>query len=119
MEDAAASGSGVVTEAELNRIRAKYFTVRADAEGRALGSFVPAAPSGGSAAARATVVSSAGKLDKLRICKACEGSGMARHLYNHIILERTCENCEGDGVCFEFSQRARADETVTHAPPMH
>jgi hypothetical protein len=40
----------------------------------------------------------AGRLDGVRICHECNGSGTMRELYNHMIMERTCRGCDGDGV---------------------
>ncbi|KAG5191043.1 hypothetical protein JKP88DRAFT_242918 [Tribonema minus] len=37
-------------------------------------------------------------LDKYVICKECSGLGIRKELYNHMVLERSCEHCDGDGI---------------------
>lgn len=34
----------------------------------------------------------------VKICRGCEGLGIARTIYNHRVMERTCDVCEGEGV---------------------
>ena len=38
------------------------------------------------------------KLDSIRACGTCMGSGMERYTYNMQQRERTCETCDGDGI---------------------
>jgi DnaJ-class molecular chaperone len=37
-------------------------------------------------------------LSKYSICKTCNGQGIVKTLYNHMTLEKTCEDCDGDSV---------------------
>lgn len=39
-----------------------------------------------------------GRLSLMRICDMCRGLGVVKELYNHMITEKTCRRCEGDGV---------------------
>lgn len=35
-------------------------------------------------------------LDKYKICKRCGGQGIVKEIYNHMVLDKTCEECDGD-----------------------
>ena len=37
-------------------------------------------------------------LDKYSICKSCLGAGVTKSIYNHMVLERTCNECNGDSI---------------------
>lgn len=37
------------------------------------------------------------KLDQIRACNICHGSGMEQYVYNNIQRERDCEHCDGSG----------------------
>lgn len=37
-------------------------------------------------------------LDGMRICLACQGSGIVDVIYNHMSIRKTCQKCEGEGV---------------------
>ncbi len=36
------------------------------------------------------------KLDRYKICRACNGVGVVQYKYNYMMLEKTCEVCDGD-----------------------
>ncbi len=38
------------------------------------------------------------RLDNYRICKSCLGKGTTKTLYNHMVLERDCEECDGESI---------------------
>ena len=35
-------------------------------------------------------------LSKYSICQGCGGTGMQKSIYNHRVMEKTCEVCDGD-----------------------
>ena len=37
-------------------------------------------------------------LDRLQICRQCNGYGLAKEIYNHQVKEVICEKCEGEGI---------------------
>eukprot|EP01039_Chlorochromonas_danica_P000578 gene578-622_t len=37
-------------------------------------------------------------LSKYKICPTCQGLGIQKTVYNHMVLERTCEDCDGDSI---------------------
>jgi hypothetical protein len=38
------------------------------------------------------------KLENYKICKSCNGKGTVKSIYNHMVLERECEECEGESI---------------------
>lgn len=38
------------------------------------------------------------KLANLVICRICQGQGQVKKLYNHMVMDRICETCDGDGL---------------------
>lgn len=38
------------------------------------------------------------RLNNYRICKSCLGKGRVKTIYNHMVLERDCEECDGDSI---------------------
>ena len=36
------------------------------------------------------------QLDKYKICIACQGLGVNKTIYNHMVMEKSCETCDGD-----------------------
>jgi len=41
------------------------------------------------------------KLSKYHICKTCNGLGIVKSIYNHMTMEKTCEDCDGDSIILE------------------
>lgn len=39
-----------------------------------------------------------GSTSKIRVCEACRGERSIKHEYNHRVMERMCETCDGEGV---------------------
>lgn len=126
MSTPGADGGGIVSEAELSRLRAKYAAMSTVAQLQsgvpaAVGeAAVPPAFSTGSVAlpvTAATAVRGApgSVVDRLRICRACGGSGATRQVYNHMMMERTCVECDGDGV--RPMEARRAPEATGGAGP--
>lgn len=37
-------------------------------------------------------------LERMSICRACNGLGVVKVAYNHMVLDKTCSHCEGEGV---------------------
>lgn len=37
-------------------------------------------------------------LSKYAICNACQGQGIVKSVYNHMVMEKTCELCDGESV---------------------
>lgn len=37
-------------------------------------------------------------LDKYSVCQFCQGSGIMKVPYNHMILEKNCSECGGEGI---------------------
>lgn len=40
------------------------------------------------------------RLDNYRICKTCLGKGTVKRIYNHMVLERDCEECDGNSIVY-------------------
>jgi DnaJ-class molecular chaperone len=40
------------------------------------------------------------RLDNYRICKTCLGKGTVKRIYNHMVLERDCEECDGNSIIY-------------------
>lgn len=40
------------------------------------------------------------RLDNYRICKSCLGKGIIKTIYNHMVLEKECEECQGESIVF-------------------
>lgn len=38
------------------------------------------------------------KLDNYKICKSCLGKGTVKTVYNHMVLEKDCEECDGESI---------------------
>lgn len=38
------------------------------------------------------------KLDQYKICQGCQGLGTIKTNYNHMVLERTCDQCDGESI---------------------
>jgi len=36
------------------------------------------------------------KLDKYKICMKCNGQGIINELYNHMVINKTCDACDGE-----------------------
>jgi hypothetical protein len=47
-------------------------------------------------------------LDKYQVCKACGGSGIVKFLYNHMMMEKNCDDCDGDTI----QLKKKFDDTV-------
>eukprot|EP01038_Epipyxis_sp_PR26KG_P007498 gene7498-10215_t len=43
------------------------------------------------------------KLDQYKICISCNGSGTIKYKYNHMILDKECENCDGEGILIKWN----------------
>lgn len=62
--------------------------------------------------------------DSLLVCDDCHGTGMRQEQYNHIVMERTCVKCDGDGVVMrpgisaEDARAAAAEEAAKRAAEM-
>ena len=50
------------------------------------------------AAAASTTGSERSNTSKIRVCEACRGERNIKHEYNHRVMERMCETCDGEGV---------------------
>ena len=42
-------------------------------------------------------------LDNYKICKTCIGKGYTTYIYNHRVMEMTCEECDGDSIVISSS----------------
>jgi hypothetical protein len=49
-------------------------------------------------AAAAATGADHGSASKIRVCEACRGERSIKHEYNHRVMERMCETCDGEGV---------------------
>jgi hypothetical protein len=49
-------------------------------------------------AAAAATGADHGSTSKIRVCEACRGERSIKHEYNHRVMERMCETCDGEGV---------------------
>ena len=45
-----------------------------------------------------SVESGTTRLEQYKICPGCNGQGTVKSLYNFIVMERTCDKCDGDSV---------------------
>ena len=50
------------------------------------------------AAAASTTGSERSNTSKIRVCEACRGERNIKHEYNHRVMERMCDTCDGEGV---------------------
>lgn len=41
------------------------------------------------------------RLDNYRICKTCLGKGTVKRIYNHMVLERDCDECDGNSIVYK------------------
>jgi hypothetical protein len=53
-------------------------------------------------------------LSRYNICKACNGLGIVKTIYNHMTMERTCEECDGDSIVMQ----ANLDKAVASLHPI-
>lgn len=37
-------------------------------------------------------------LDKYKICSNCNGQGIIKSIYNHMVVEKDCEVCDGESI---------------------
>eukprot|EP01031_Cornospumella_fuschlensis_P031450 gene31450-38015_t len=37
-------------------------------------------------------------LSKYKICPSCHGLGIVKSIYNHMTLEKSCDECDGDSI---------------------
>lgn len=49
-------------------------------------------------------------LDKYSICSSCNGLGVVKTIYNHMVLEKECERCEGECILLKKQLNALAAE---------
>ena len=82
----AAGDADADTEADATEARLEAAQARVDAEFLAR----PAAP--------ASTAGAGGRASKIRVCEACRGERVIKREYNHRVVERTCETCDGEGV---------------------
>ncbi len=47
-------------------------------------------------------------LSKYIICQTCQGQGIVKSIYNHMVMEKTCEVCDGESVVL----RAAVDREI-------
>lgn len=102
--------SGLVTDADLATLRAKYGPV-AEAEASKVAAreapppsypeFVPVDAE--EAIARAAHTDSKDDktgvgYDNLVMCDECHGSGIRTEQYNHMLIDKSCRKCDGDGL---------------------
>jgi DnaJ-class molecular chaperone len=38
------------------------------------------------------------RLNNYCICKGCNGKGTVKTIYNHMVMERDCEECDGESI---------------------
>jgi hypothetical protein len=74
-------------DADATEARLKAAQERMDAE------FLARPP-----AAASTTGSERSNTSKIRVCEACRGERNIKHEYNHRVMERMCETCDGEGV---------------------
>ncbi len=48
-------------------------------------------------------------LSKYSVCQACNGLGIIKTIYNHMSLEKTCDECDGDSIIL----RENVNKTIT------
>ena len=51
-------------------------------------------------------------LDKYRICKSCLGKGTIKTIYNHMVLEKECEECLGESIVFTQNINEKINHNV-------
>jgi hypothetical protein len=74
-------------DADATEARLKAAQERMDAE------FLARPP-----AAASTTGSERSNTSKIRVCEACRGERNIKHEYNHRVMERMCDTCDGEGV---------------------
>ena len=50
------------------------------------------------------------RLNNYRICMSCSGKGTVKSIYNHMVLERDCEECDGESVVLTNQRLAELAE---------
>jgi hypothetical protein len=81
------AGDAAHIDADATEARLKAAQERMDAE------FLARPP-----AAASTTGSERSNTSKIRVCEACRGERNIKHEYNHRVMERMCETCDGEGV---------------------
>lgn len=64
------------------------------------------------AAAASTTGSERSNTSKIRVCEACRGERNIKHEYNHRVMERMCETCDGEGVLTTDGKSGGDDESA-------
>ena len=75
-----------VAGVDFNKLREKYKTVQQKQT------------SGSSHTLSAKDEEDLKRLNNYKICKSCLGKGTVKTIYNHMVLERDCEECDGDSI---------------------
>jgi DnaJ-class molecular chaperone len=44
------------------------------------------------------VINAHNSLSKYAVCQVCQGQGIVKSVYNHIVMEKTCESCDGESI---------------------
>jgi len=86
---------------DLNALRAKYSSARYQdpSEESKQEVFV-------SDEERARIKAAHGRLDEFKICNSCQGLGIVKEVYNHIVRDKTCPECDGESILIKSVFRA-------------
>ena len=57
-------------------------------------------------------------LDKYVVCKTCKGMGIIKEIYNHMVLDKTCPECEGDSIMQDEKYLAAISRNNNNLPPV-
>merc|ERR1712046_454313 len=57
------------------------------------------------------------RLGLVHACHVCHGTGMEKVNYNHMILERNCEACDGMGIIQRKTGKSKSSTTATDQTP--
>jgi len=103
------------TGIDLNALRSKYQNIEKNPEALGHisqfrdGMFSSASPSvdQNPAGSQPSTVDSNQVLSKYSICSTCNGLGLVKKDYNHMILESNCDDCEGEGILLKKEEQQR------------
>lgn len=52
------------------------------------------------------------RLNNYKVCPNCQGSGIVKSIYNHMVMERDCEVCDGECVMMTATALAAAKKAA-------
>jgi DnaJ-class molecular chaperone len=53
------------------------------------------------------------QLDKYKICQKCNGQGLIKQTYNHIVKQVNCDACDGDAILLDKATKSTIANLTT------